>query len=77
MTTCPEWHKLVILLLDEIHIKENLVFDKHNGKMVGFVDLGNINNHLLAFEKSVTNDEKLLVLANSKTAIMVSGIFSK
>ena len=32
MTTCPEWHKLVIVLLDEVHIKENLVFDKHSGK---------------------------------------------
>ena len=29
--SCPEWHKLVILLMDEIHIKENLVYDKHSG----------------------------------------------
>lgn len=33
--TCPERDKLVILLLDEMHIREDLVFDKHSGEMIG------------------------------------------
>ena len=51
--SCPAWHMFVVLLLDEMHVKEGLVYDKHTGKMTGFVDLGDINNHLLDFEKYV------------------------
>ena len=28
---CEEWQKHVIVLLDEMHVKEDLVFDKHSG----------------------------------------------
>ena len=30
----PAWHKLVFLLLDEVHIREYLVYIKHTGKLV-------------------------------------------
>ena len=30
---CEEWQKHVIILLDEMHIKEDLVFDKHTGNL--------------------------------------------
>lgn len=49
LDTCQAWQKLVVMLLDEMHIKEDLVYDKHSGKMVGFANLGDIDNHLLAF----------------------------
>lgn len=29
--TCPERDKHIIILMDEMHIKENLVYDKHSG----------------------------------------------
>ena len=32
MGECEEWQKHVILLIDEMHIKEDLVFDKHTGE---------------------------------------------
>ena len=32
---CPEREKYVVLLLDEMHIREDLIFDKHSGKMIG------------------------------------------
>ena len=34
--SCSERDKCVILLLDKIYIKEDLVYNKHSGKMVGF-----------------------------------------
>ena len=76
MATCPEWHKLVVLLIDEIHIKESLVFDKHSGKMIGFVNLGEINNHLTLYERSVEKDGTVSSLANSMLVMMVRGLFS-
>ena len=72
--SCPEWHKLVVLLLDEMHIKEDLVYDS---KMIGFVDLGSINSHLLNFEQSIegnTNSARQAVLANSMMVIMIRGL---
>lgn len=33
INSCPEREKQVILLLDEMHIKENLVYDKHTGTL--------------------------------------------
>ena len=72
--SCPSWHKLVILLLDEMHIKEGLFYDKHTGRMIGFVDSGDINNHLLEFERSLETDStaKSTTLASSVTVIMVT-----
>ena len=78
MESCPEWHKLVILLLDEMYIREDLVYDKHTGKMIGFVDLGGINNHLLRFEQLVEgNNNKEPVLAKSMMGMMVRGLFTQ
>ena len=31
ISSCPEKDKWVILMMDEMHLKENLVFDKHTG----------------------------------------------
>ena len=77
LTSCPEWHKLVILLLDEMHIREDLVYDKHTGKMIGFTNLGDINNHLLAFEHSMEgNKHEENVLAKSMMVFMVRGLFT-
>ena len=75
--TCPEWHKFVILLIDEMYIREDLVYNKYTGKMIGFTDLGNINNHLLSFERMINEDEVTAKpLAKSILAIMVKGLFT-
>ena len=75
--SCPEWHKLVVLLLDEMHIREDLVYDKRTRRMIGFTNLGDINNHLLAFEQSVEeNKTEGNVLAKSMMAFMVRGLFT-
>ena len=34
ITTCPGFTKYVFLLMDEIHVKENLVYEKHTGMFV-------------------------------------------
>ena len=44
--TCPERNRCVLLLLDEMHLKEDLIYDKHSGELIGFSNLGSINEHL-------------------------------
>ena len=76
--TCPEREKNVILLLDEMHIREDIVFDKHSGAMIGYTKLGDINDHLLQFEQSLAEDHPSAPpLAKSMMVFMVRGLFNK
>lgn len=79
--TCPEREKFVILLLDEVHIREDLVYDKHAHTIIGFANLGEVNNHLTIFEQSLqAGDEQVTKTAQpAKTIVvfMVRGLFSK
>ncbi len=47
-----------------------------SGAILGFTDLGDLNNHLLAYEKTLEGDEKEEV-AKSMMVIMVRGLFTK
>lgn len=81
-TSSPSYHSLVFLLMDEMHIREELVFNKHTGKLIGFTDLGAINNHLSRFEELLTAEDDNDIddsgppLAKSMMVFMVRGIFS-
>jgi hypothetical protein len=35
--------KIMIMIMDEMKIQENLVWDKHTGELIGFIDLGDID----------------------------------
>ena len=48
-----EWKKAVVIILDEIYIKEELVYNKQTGELVGFTNLGTINQQLSEFEQSI------------------------
>ena len=49
----PESRRYVILLLDEMKIKENIVYNKHTSEIVGFVSLGDINNSILDLQRDM------------------------
>ena len=49
---CGQRHCAVTM--DEMKIKSGLVFDKHNGTLVGFIDLGEVNRDI---ERAITDDE--------------------
>ena len=40
----PEEKQYVVLALDEMKVKEDLIYDKWEEKNVGFVDVGNIDD---------------------------------
>lgn len=59
-------------------IKENLVYEKHGGRLVGFFNLGEINNQPLQFEQSLNDEEEdHPALAKTMICFMVKGLFSK
>ena len=43
--------KYVVLLLDEMKIQENLVWDKHTGELIGYVDLGDTELNYASLKK--------------------------
>ncbi|KAL5506392.1 hypothetical protein EMCRGX_G008018, partial [Ephydatia muelleri] len=73
---CEEFQKCVLLLVDEVHIKEDLVFDKHSGELLGYINLGETNNQLLDLERLVSDDQNQ-ELASSIIVIMVRGLFTR
>ncbi|KAL5489473.1 hypothetical protein EMCRGX_G018567 [Ephydatia muelleri] len=76
VTSCPERERSVMLLIDEVHIKENLVFDKHGRQMIGFANLDDINEHLTQFELSLTSEQpkNTQQLAKTMVVFMVHGV---
>ena len=69
-----EHHKIVGLLQDEIRIKSDLVYDKHTGELIGFIDLGDINNDIQNMEECVKQGNN--PLARYVLVLMVRGVSS-
>lgn len=41
------WQRNVAIAIDEMYIREGIVYNKHTGEILGFTDIGDITNHLL------------------------------
>ena len=65
------------IILDEMKVKENLVYDKCTGSVVGFINLGSINDELLNLERECQDDQTLAPIASHILVLMVRGIFFK
>ena len=81
--------KNVVLLLDEMKIQENLVWDKHSGELIGYVDLGDeelnhatlekvesVATHLLVFMlRGIVNPIKFSLANFATTGITAAQLF--
>ena len=68
--------KFVGIIFDEMKIKEGIVYEKHTNEVLGFVNLGQITNQLLEFERVCNNQsEQMPPLAKHINCFMVRGIF--
>lgn len=77
MHKLSDWKRHVTVLIDEMKIKENLVYDKHETNIVGFVDIGDVGNELsnlesLYMNKSVASHP---TVATHMLVVMVRGVF--
>ncbi len=68
----PKWSKYVVLLFDEMKVMESLVYDKHTSQVIGFTELGNLNDQFDELEKQDANPS----IATHILGIMVRGVFS-
>lgn len=58
-------------------MKEELVYDKHEGLLIGFVNLGKVNNDLLELEAALSQENSKRPLASTMLVLMVRGLFQK
>ena len=68
-------HRFVGIVFDELYIREDLVFDKHSSKIIGFVNLGTVDKQLSALE--VDRLQSPRAVATGILTLMVRGIFSE
>ena len=64
------------LLFDEIKIKSGLVFHHATGKLIGFTDMGNINEEISAFQANCNDDVDEQEFAPYVNFFLWSGAFS-
>lgn len=68
--------KFIGIIFDEMKIKEGIVYEKHANEVLGFVNLGEVTNQLLDFERVCNNQsEQMPPIAKHINCFMVRGIF--
>lgn len=73
----PAAKSYVTILLDEMKVKEDIVYDKLTGGMIGFVNLGSINDQLRQAAEEDAQKTKHPPVADHILAVMVRGLFFK
>lgn len=66
----------IIVLVDEMYVKEGLVYSKSSGALTGFVQLDDVDTHLNELESSLQDSRKPRALAKTIVVFMVRGILS-
>ena len=71
--TLEDHQKNVSVIFDEMKVKEDLVYNKHQYKVVGFGDVGAINNTLQMYEQTLTDPHQSMqpVIAKHMLVFMV------
>ena len=65
---------LCVSNFDEVKLKEDLVYDKHSGEMIGLINVGDVNNCLAAFQRESVSDSQKPQLATHMLVFMVCGM---
>lgn len=58
LDSLPEDHRICSILFDEMKIRSGLVFSSKTGRLIGFTELGQLNEELQGFEESVSKNKK-------------------
>ena len=69
--------RFVVLIIDEMKIREDLVYDKTGERLHGFVNLDDINDQLRQLEKQADSSEPYDCFATQMLTLMVRGVFIK
>lgn len=69
-------YRFVVLIMDEMKVQENLVYDRTGQRLHGFVNLGDVNSDLVALESELCSDKNPSDnIASHVLTLMIRGIF--
>ena len=68
--------RFVSVIFDEMKVKQDLVYDKYSGHIVGFVSLGSVNDELSKLGSNCINGVEHPPIAKQLLVFMVRGLFS-
>ena len=76
---CYNDNRYVVLIMDEMNVQEDLVYDKTGTELLGFTNLGTINENLLELEEISRSDKPSAPppFTTHMLTLMVRGIFFK
>ena len=74
-TELKEFEKYIILLFDGMKIKAGLVYSKSSGTIIGFTELGDINEELNEFDRAFNGVNQEKKLASHVLCVMARGLF--
>ena len=79
MEELPEWKKYVVVMIDEMKIKECLVYDKHSTHIIDIGDVGNQLNQLEEKYGCLDADAHVQhrLIATDMLILMVRAYFSR
>ncbi|KAK3932931.1 S-methyl-5'-thioadenosine phosphorylase [Frankliniella fusca] len=65
-----------VLMADEMHISQNLIFQKHTGKMIGYTSLDTLDSEVKVFEEYLENPDKEVEprIASKVLVYMIKGV---
>lgn len=76
MKDLKDHQKNICLLFDEMKVQDELVYSQSTGKLIGFVDLGSVNNEIERFGRLCVSETKERKVATSVLAFMARGIYT-
>ena len=77
LDTLPEEQRYCGLIVDEMKVKESLVYDKYTGGVTGFTNVGKINDDLLQLERDCQAETGPAPVATHLLVLMVRGLLFK
>ena len=72
LDSSPPYQKLVVVTINKMKIKEDLVFNKHSGNLVGFVDFGSADKSL---QSLIPSEVRRPSIASHMLVVMVRFLF--
>ena len=77
----PHRNRLIALVMDEMKIKEDVVYNHNSGQIVGFTNIGEANNEIMGITRAMATTSSsprsaVTTIATHVMAFMVQGICS-
>ena len=69
--------RYVVVIIDEMKIRDDLVYNNSCSRLHGYINLGDVNDQLLELEQCASTNKPHELIASQILTVMIRGIFIK